>query len=327
VELWNNPRVPRLAVLIAAICFGTTGTAQALGPEGLSPLGVGAARIAVGGLVLALLARAVVAAPSARAARAVVAAPSAPPARAVVVHPSARGPWPARIVLAAVAGVATYQLAFFAAVSEGGVAVGTVVAIGSGPALAGLLERVLLGRALTARWAIATGLAAAGVALLALGGGAAARVTALGVLLAVLAGGAYATYTVAAKRLLELGRAPESVMAVAFGLGAVVLLPVLLVTGAGWLATPGGAALALYLGLVPTALAYVLFARGLRRLPAAEAATLTLAEPLTAALLGALVLGESLGPIALAGAALVLGGLVVLALPRAAPRVAVAPAP
>ena len=103
-------------------------------------------------------------------------------------------------------------------------------------------------------------------------------------------------------------------------------LPVLRTTAAGCLATAGGAALALYLGLVPTALAYALFARGLRRLPAAEAATITLAEPLTAALLGAVVLGEALGPVALAGAALVLGGLLVLTLPRAAPRVRAAPA-
>jgi DME family drug/metabolite transporter len=76
--------------------------------------------------------------------------------------------------------------------------------------------------------------------------------------------------------------------------------------------TSEGAALALFLGIVPTAVAYLLFARGLNRLTAAETATLTLAEPLTAALLGVLVLAEHLTVPATLGAALILAGLVVL---------------
>ena len=75
---------------------------------------------------------------------------------------------------------------------------------------------------------------------------------------------------------------------------------------------------------MPTALAYVLFARGLREVRVSEAATLTLAEPLTAALLGVSVLGEPLSGGGALGAALVLGGLLVLAV--RVPRVAPAPA-
>jgi DME family drug/metabolite transporter len=78
--------------------------------------------------------------------------------------------------------------------------------------------------------------------------------------------------------------------------------------------------MALWLGVVPTALAYLLFARGLRRLPAAEVATLTLAEPVTAAALGAVVLGERPGAVAVAGIALILAGLAVLAAPGRRPR-------
>ena len=86
-------------------------------------------------------------------------------------------------------------------------------------------------------------------------------------------------------------------MAVAFGIGALVLLPALLATQPTWLLHTDGIALALFLGIVPTALAYLLFASGLRRLTAAETSTLTLAEPLTAAVLGAVVLAEPLsGP-------------------------------
>ena len=55
-------------------------------------------------------------------------------------------------------------------------------------------------------------------------------------------------------------------MAVAFGLAAVVLLPALLLSRPGWLLHADGLALALFLGVIPTALAYVLFARGLKRL-------------------------------------------------------------
>jgi DME family drug/metabolite transporter len=289
---------PRVQVLLAAVCFGTTGTAQALGPEATDPVGVGAARILVGGAVLVAVALA--------------------GGGAFRGRPWARGP-----VAVAVSGVAVYQLAFFAAVAETGVAVGTIVALGSAPTLAGLFEWLLERRRPERRWAAATALACAGVALLAVAGGE-ANVSAPGIALAVTAGGAYAAYMLSAKRLLSAGHPPEAVMAAAFGLGAIVLLPALFVSGAGWLAQPDGIALALFLGLVPTALAYVLFARGLRRLSASETATLTLAEPLTAGLLGAVVLAEQLTPASAAGAALVLAGLLALALRLPAPAVAVA---
>jgi DME family drug/metabolite transporter len=102
-------------------------------------------------------------------------------------------------------------------------------------------------------------------------------------------------------------------MAIAFGGGALLLVPVLVLADMDWLTSAGGVALAGWLGVVPTALAYLLFARGLRRLPASEVATLTLAEPVTAALLGAIVLGERPGAVAAAGMLVVLAGLAVLA--------------
>src|SRR6185436_13523427 len=114
----------RLQVLLAAVCFGTTGTAQAIGPAA-SPVAVGAARIVIGGATVAGIA----------------------------------------------VGVCVYQLSFFAAVNLTGVAVGTVVAIGTGPAAAGMLGRVVNGERLTGRWALATLCAAAGVVLLAGEGG------------------------------------------------------------------------------------------------------------------------------------------------------------
>jgi drug/metabolite transporter, DME family len=280
----------RWQVLLAAVCFGTTGTAQALGPEDATPVGVGAARIALGALLLLLAVR-------------------------WLAAPGAGVRWHRGWLAVCAGGVAVYQLAFFAGVAQTGVAVGTVVAIGSAPAIAGLLGSLAGDGPLGARWAAATALAVGGVALMVLGGGD-ADVDPGGVALSGLAGAGYAAYAVASKRLLVAGHEPERVMAAAFGGGAVLLLPVLLASDVSWVASADGLVMALWLAAVPTALAYVLFARGLRRLPTGEVATITLAEPLTAAALGALVLGERPGAVAVAGAALVLLALVVLALPR-----------
>src|SRR3954451_14361792 len=141
VELWNNladMRAARLQILLSAVCFGTTGTAQALGPDGIPPAVVGAARIVVGGALLVLVA--------------LVAGRTRPRGGR-----GARGP----VALAAL-GVAAYQLAFFAAVADTGVAIGTVVALGSAPAITGALEWLVGQRRPDARRVRAAGLGLAG---------------------------------------------------------------------------------------------------------------------------------------------------------------------
>ena len=87
----------------------------------------------------------------------------------------------------------------------------------------------------------------------------------------------------------------------------------LLLGETAWLRSGEGIALALYLGILPTAVAYVLFARGLQRLSAAEVTTLVLAEPIVALILGVVVLDEHLGVGGIIGSALVLVGLMLLA--------------
>jgi DME family drug/metabolite transporter len=280
----------RFQVLLAAVCFGTTGTAQALGPEA-SAVTVGAARIAVGAVLLLAI------------------------QHAAGAGGSAGRRWPRGPLAAGTIGVAAYQLCFFAAVKDTGVAIGTVVALGSAPALAGLGSWLLDRRVPDRAWVAATALACAGVAALALQGGG-SEVSAPGVALAVGAGASYATFTLASKRLLDAGHGVEPVMARLFAGGAVLLIPVLIFGDVHWITSAGGAAMALWLGAIPTALAYILFARGLRHLRADEAATLTLAEPVTAAVLGALVLGERPGAIAVGGVILILAGLAVLAVPK-----------
>jgi DME family drug/metabolite transporter len=187
------------------------------------------------------------------------------------------------------------------------------VALGSAPAFTGLFARAFSGERLQRRWFAATGLACAGVTLITLGGGDGGDISAPGIGLALAAGAGYAGYAVAGKRLMDQGATPEGLMAAVFGAGALVLSPVLLFAPLDGLVSGEGAALAVYLGAFPTAVAYVLFARGLKKIGPSETSTLTLAEPVTAMLLGFLVLSEQPGLIPLVGAVSVLAGLGVLA--------------
>jgi DME family drug/metabolite transporter len=202
------------------------------------------------------------------------------------------------------------------------------VAIGSAPVYTGQLAREFTGERLSGLWAFATALGCAGVCTLVHGGSGSGGVVSLpGVVLALFAGAGYAGYAVAGKKLMDQGATPEALMASVFSIGAVFLLPLLALVPTGALLSGGGLVLALYLGALPTAAAYILFARGLERIGAGETATLTLAEPVTAATLGFAVLGERPGAAGLAGAALVLAGLALLALrPRTPQRVRARPA-
>jgi DME family drug/metabolite transporter len=275
----------------AAVLWGTAGTAGLL--VSADPIALAAARLVVGGVALA-----VVATKDLRR----------------VARPG---------LLLAAAAVAAYQLCFFAAVSRTGVAVGTVVAIGSGPVFTGLLSWLLHGERPSRRWAMATAAAIGGCAALIAGGGAdSGGQLVSGVLFALLGGLVYASYVVAAARAISAGAPSGAVMGVLFGGAAVIMLPVLLWRGGDWLAEPRGLLAALYLGLAATALAYFLYGRGLRTTPVATAATLALAEPAVAGLLGLVVLGEHLAPLSVAGLVLLAISLVAVAVPgrSAAPR-------
>ncbi|MEI4272196.1 EamA family transporter [Klenkia sp. LSe6-5] len=281
-----------VAVLLAAVGFGTTGTAQALLDVDASPLVVGLARIVVGGGLLALC---------------VLRGTGSAPAGGVGLLARVPTGW---VVAGGAVGVLAYQPTFFAGTTTNGVAIGTVVALGSAPVVTGLLDAGLRARRPERRWWAATALALVGLALVAAGsGGGSWRA---GVLWSVVAGASYALYAVAVKELLDRGWAPTRSVGAVFGSAAAVALPVLLVAGPGGLLTVDGLVLTLWLGVVTTTVAYLLFGYGLARLPATTVATLTLAEPLCAALLGVGVLGERLAPAAGAGVAVLGLGIAVL---------------
>ena len=282
-----------LLILLAAILWGTTGTSQALAPPGAHPLTVGALRLSVGGgglLLFALL-------------------------RGHLTRDCFCQPG---VTLLAALLVAIYQLAFFMAVATTGVAVGTMVGIGSGPLFAGLLAFLIHKERPDRRWLIATSLAVAGLLVLFVPEpGSVSKVKTEGVLIALIAGASYAGYTLAIKRLLP-GRSPEAVIAVVFTIGAILLAPFLSRFDLSWATKPAGLLVVLHLGLVATALAYLLFAHALRTVAAVNAVTLSLAEPLTAAALGMLVLKERLTLAAIVGMLLILAGLTVLGMARSA---------
>jgi DME family drug/metabolite transporter len=156
---------------------------------------------------------------------------------------------------------------------------------------------------------VATSVCVVGLALLVGADAGSASGSVLGLVLALGAGAAYAVYTVGAKHLMNSGHRSDDVMTAAFVLGGLLMVPLLLTQPLAWLATPRGLVMALWLGLVTTTLAYVVFGRGLRQLSAGPVTTLVLAEPVVATFLGVVVLGERLPALAWVGAALVLAGL------------------
>ena len=215
---------------------------------------------------------------------------------------------------AAAAAMAAYQLCFFWAVALTGIAVAALLAICSAPILLALLAALTLGERLTPILRLSLALAVAGTALLVVGPrglGEIAGRFGVGALLALGAGLSYAVYAVGTKRLLAR-IAPVPLAAATFSAAALLITPALL--GAGPVVRPLAEAwpLLVYLGVVPTALAYVLFTAGLERAPATAAGIVSLLEPLTATLLGVLVFGERLGAAGTLGGALLLGGITLL---------------
>lgn len=284
-----------LAVLCAAILWGTTGTAATFAPE-VSAVAIGAVAMGVGGLLQA----------------------------AMFSHPIRKfSPMLAlewRVLLLGACAVAVYPLAFYASMRLAGVTIGTVVSIGSAPLLSALIESRLEGSRLTPRWLLGAALGIVGMLLISLsesGSQATGSPSGVlyGVLLGLVAGSTYAFYSWSARRLMRTGIAPRAAMGATFGLGGLLLMPVLLLTGAPLLASLDNAAVGAYMALVPMFLGYLCFGYGLARVTASTATTITLFEPVVAAGLAVLIVGERLEPSGWAGIALVIACLVVIAAP------------
>jgi drug/metabolite transporter, DME family len=280
-------------VLAASVLWGTTGTAATFAAA-VGPLAIGAVAMGLGGLLQALT-----------AARRIV--------RDRVGLRAQRG-----VVLFGAVAVAVYPLAFYSSMRLAGVAVGTVVSIGSAPLASAIVERVVDRRLLSGRWMLGAAVGVVGVALLCLAENAGARsgtATLVGVGLGLIAGVTYALYTWAAHRVIKSGVSSRAAMGAIFGLGGLLLLPVLVITGAPLVASWTNAAVGAYMALVPMFAGYTLFGWGLAHASASTATTLSLLEPAVAAVLAVLVVGERLPALGWVGIALIFGCLAVLTMP------------
>jgi DME family drug/metabolite transporter len=282
--------VSTLYLVLSAVLWGTGGLAGTLfgRAAGLSALSVAAYRLlAGGGLIVGFLALTSRRLPAGRAA------------------------W-TRIAINGLLS-AMYQGCYFAAISLTSVSLATLVTIGTTPVIVAIAEHARGRRALGRAGVFTIAMALAGLGLLIglPGGGLSEKAILAGTGMALLSAAGFAAVTLIGTSPVP-GLDDLALNGFGFSLGGVALLPLVAVTGGGLGFRPGlaSAGLLAALGTGPTAVAYTLYFRGLRNASASTAALLTLLEPLTAAVLAALILGNRLSATAIAGAAMLLAAVV-----------------
>ena len=282
-------------LILAGVCWGTAGTLGTLlvRATGLPFAAVAGYRIAIGGaLMLAIIL-----------------------VRRSAVWPATAAAW-RRVAL--IGGcLLGFQVCFFAAVSQVGVSVATLVAIGSTPVIVTIADIATGKHRWNAQVLTSLGLALMGVGLLA--GvpeqGLDARRLALGCLLALGAGITFAIITLAGSRPVP-GFDNATGMGVGMLGGGLVALGLATTSGPiGFALSPASVALVLALGLLPSAVAYLAFVRGLRTESATTASLISLLEPVTGVVVAAIVLGERLGAAGIAGACALLTAVALAAVP------------
>ncbi len=177
------------------------------------------------------------------------------------------------------------------------------------PALVALLSRVVLGHRLSRLQILAVAMALAGSILTI---GKAGDATPLGITLALLAALTYACYILTGSRLpAEVTPAVSSTVIVT---GAAAVYAALGATGGARLpATAAGWGAALAIAVICTVLAIAFFQAGLQRLGAVRASVYSTVEPAFTVVLAAALLGERLTASRVAGGALILAAVVLLA--------------
>lgn len=272
-------------LVVAGLLWGTGGFSGTLlgHVTGLSPLAIAAYRLAVGGglIGIGLLAT----------------------GRRL---PRSRTAY-RRVALVGVL-TAVYQASYFAAVSLTTVSLATLITIGSSPVVVLAVETITGRRRLDRAVLLTLTLALAGLGLLVglptgtfgtgalLGGAGLALVSAI----------CFGTMSLACAAPIA-GLDELTTTGIGFGIGGTLLLAVTVPTvGIGFAPTPAAFGLVAFLGLVPTAIAYVSYFRGLPTAGPGAAALLALLEPLVGSLLAALFLHEALGVAGWCGAVLLM---------------------
>ncbi len=273
--------------MAAGICFGTTGTSQTLLGKGISPLAVASTRLFIGALTLLLISRFTAKASKTRIGKSDL--------------------WISGL------GIAIYQLSFFSSVRLTGVPIATITALGSAPIFTGVVAYLMVKEKPKRVWFIATVITTVGIVLLNLNHSD-KGFNLGGVFLALVAGLGFAFFNVTSRRALNSGVEPVRLAASVFSLAALAVFPFCFVAGTHWIFTVKGASLILWLGIFTTGLGYTLYAYGLKRVHSSTASTLVLAEPATATLLAVIVLGNTLALTSWVGIAIVIAGLLYLAM-------------
>ncbi|MEU2164772.1 DMT family transporter [Streptomyces chengbuensis] len=291
-------------LVVAGVAWGTAGAAASLVFEAsdLGPLALSFWRC-LGGLLLLAGALALRGRRTARTGAAVVARPETRRRRLLRI-------------LGTGVGLTVFQSAYFAAVEQTGLAVGTVVTLGAGPVLIALGARITMGERLGGGGIAAVAGALTGLVVLVLGGGS-GTVRPLGVTLAVVSAAGYAAITLITRRLGRDGAGPDPLSTTlwTFVVGAVGLLPAALVEGLlPHTAEPVRVlGMLVYIAAVPTALAYALYFAGAAVVRAATVSVIMLLEPVSAAVLAVTALNERLTSATVAGTVVLLAAVVGLA--------------
>ncbi|WP_224273023.1 DMT family transporter [Streptomyces sp. LS1784] len=238
--------------------------------------------------------------------------------------PRTRQPLGRRVLLFTGTGVglAVFQTAYFAAVQDTGLAVGTIVTLGAAPVFTAAGGRLFLGERIGRAGLLAVAGALAGLAILVLGNQAGA-VHPVGVGMALLSAAGYAASNILGRWTGRhgAGEDPYTLTMGSFAVGATVMLP--FAWGEGLVphtAHPGHVVLLmLYVATITTALAYPLYFAGAGAVRAATASVVMLIEPVSAAVLAVLFLGERLTAATVVGTVLMLTAIAGLAAAESRP--------
>jgi len=211
--------------------------------------------------------------------------------------------------------LAISHAAYFAAIRSSGVTIATLLTICVAPLFVTCVSVALKLEILTGRIVAALIAALVGAVLLVSGGSPASEsgqhVIVAGTIFSLIAAVTYGS-SVICGRFLAGDYHPLQVTAVTFSAGTIVLIVVNLIAGIVTVHTAQGWLLVLYLGLVPTALAYWLFQKGLRSVSATSASIVSMVDPLVAALLAWILFGETLSLIGIIGAVLLTSSIFLL---------------
>lgn len=274
-----------LAVVLAAVLWGSTGTLQAQMPAERIPVVVGVVRLIIGAVGLCVLA--------------LVTGTRLGAMRRLPLM---------GIILAGVA-IGLYNLLFFRGVALAGVGVGTAITIGSAP-LWVIGYEILRGVIPSKAKAVGLSLCLIGVVLLA-GLSADVQPDPIGVLLGLGAGACYAFYSQATSAI-KTDLDSSAIAAATFSVAAIVTAPALFFFETEWVLQSSALWPLLGLGILSTGVAYALYTWGLRHVLPSTAVTLALVEPMTAFFLAVFLLGESVTLPTAIGAGLLLAGLVLV---------------